>query len=751
MKKTSNNKRIGRITAGLCLAVALTFLIFSPISSAIASNPTPNSNNNNVVLTVEPPVETPEPLNTPDPGSGTTTTTNINTTTTNITKHFIQFDTGTLREALVNSGVQMMCSLISGRNCELTKVVEVADTEGVINNLIDDQVKILAGIGPNGIDVHKDLEDTRKSLWGIMLRISLVMIPVSLVVTLSSAMKDGMSSVISYSNAREAAIEWLVSVVLMGSSLLLINIGIKASSLITSGIFEMVDAQYNLFGAGSGLGRAFFGDLMIQHVTTMAVSPLAALFLLFFKFFLMVALVGTLIISSMSQSVGMLLMTAIAPLLYILSSLKPLAWLKGLWLKVVIVLLLIPPINMLLITMGTLLVKAAYANKSFSLQSFGSLLFGIFASIGVVSVLITVNAAVGKMVYGAAMQVAEKAWGATKQVLALAVAAAGAGVGAAAGAGAAGAGAGAGAGADAAAAGASSEALPSAAASTSTSTPSSLPGSGSGASPSLPSTTNTPKFPASPSSSSSDAAKGNFSSSAMRPNRNAELVNKIGSVLKASGNPVLGSFGSGMQLGTSMSSSGSGSQGQLSEHSSGGITSAAMREGFSKANEDIKQNNYPNEGVSKFGRSFDAFQAQQHVGMDAAGLAGITNGDLVGPYLAPNGNDPVRAAGDFARMQNSLYQLDGKDKSMIEPKGVNDNYKAYTTTMGAMARIDHMGTLTKQDYASVMVAARAHSKMQKDGFEGTDKELRSFGTSSDAPEKVKQWASDIISRLPGTH
>jgi len=95
---------------------------------------------------------------------------------------------------------------------------------------------------------------------------------------------------------------------------------------------------------------------------------------------------------------------ALAPVMIILGSVRPLSWLRGLWSKAFVVFLLLLPINVL--TMG---VALKFWVSALSLAS------GPLASIlqltilaGTLSVLIAVNGTLGKLVYGAAIEVAQK-------------------------------------------------------------------------------------------------------------------------------------------------------------------------------------------------------------------------------------------------------------------------------------------------------------------------------------------------------
>ncbi|MGB2956460.1 MAG: hypothetical protein WBB64_10910, partial [Anaerolineales bacterium] len=95
---------------------------------------------------------------------------------------------------------------------------------------------------------------------------------------------------------------------------------------------------------------------------------------------------------------------ALAPVMIILGSVRPLGWLRGLWSKAFIVFLLLLPINVLTMGVAFKLWVVALSLASGPLATILQLM--ILA--GTLSVLIAVNGTLGKLVYGAAIEVAQK-------------------------------------------------------------------------------------------------------------------------------------------------------------------------------------------------------------------------------------------------------------------------------------------------------------------------------------------------------
>jgi hypothetical protein len=124
-----------------------------------------------------------------------------------------------------------------------------------------------------------------------------------------------------------------------------------------------------------------------------------------FAILLIIALSGTIILSWFAIKVVLLLVAALAPIVLIMGILPPFRWLQGLWLKVTTVALLLWPVNILLIGITVLLTTTFFFEEKISLVND---LFCYFIAAGVISILIGLNSMFGKLVYGAAIEVAGK-------------------------------------------------------------------------------------------------------------------------------------------------------------------------------------------------------------------------------------------------------------------------------------------------------------------------------------------------------
>jgi len=135
----------------------------------------------------------------------------------------------------------------------------------------------------------------------------------------------------------------------------------------------------------------------------------------------MIVVVSSIILALLAREVILLLLVAVSPLIFVMGSMRPLRWLSGLWTKAMVVSLLLGPVNYMLLAIAALIAAKANAFSS----GLGGAILGMLIGIGVISVLVALNSMIGKLVYGAAIEIAQKAWKSTMGILQLAAVAAG--------------------------------------------------------------------------------------------------------------------------------------------------------------------------------------------------------------------------------------------------------------------------------------------------------------------------------------
>jgi len=261
------------------------------------------------------------------------------------------------------------------------------------------------------------LKDIRWKAWGAMAKVAAALMPLALMITVGSAMREGVTSITGYANAREALLNWLIGVGAAAASYFLIEKAIDlsgaSSSAIRASLGQVIADEWNL-------GEQLLGSI-INLWALHSAGPLMQLFLGFFSLITMIVVVSSIIMALLAREVILLLLVAVSPVIFIIGSMRPLRWLSGLWTKAMVVSLLLGPVNFMLLAIFALIAARANAFSS----GLGGAILGMLIGIGVISVLIGLNSVVGKLVYGAAIEIAQKAWRSTMGVLQLAAVAAG--------------------------------------------------------------------------------------------------------------------------------------------------------------------------------------------------------------------------------------------------------------------------------------------------------------------------------------
>jgi hypothetical protein len=293
------------------------------------------------------------------------------------------------------------------------------------------------------IGTFTSLWEVRYNAWKALLVVASLLLPITLLSSVIYAMRGGMASFTSRSDAKEALVQWITSVALAGSSFFLLYQGFRFSEALNGYIDAHVLTE-SLSGTGAGtiLGTIFGTGVVSSMILALSlVFPPAAAFtgiIIFAFFFVIIGAVFifvSLALASLAKDVILIIVVAIAPLVCVLSSVQPFRWIFSAWLKVAVAAILLVPGNTLLWRIGSYLVIHAFNNAS--LMNAGDVFMAILLWIGVASLITGMNFAVGKLVYAAAIEVVQKAGKATMDTAKLALSAVGfaSGVGIAGGAG----------------------------------------------------------------------------------------------------------------------------------------------------------------------------------------------------------------------------------------------------------------------------------------------------------------------------
>jgi len=259
-------------------------------------------------------------------------------------------------------------------------------------------------VGSSVLQQEGMFQDVRRDVWKVSIVVAGILMPLSFLVSVVAALKEGTSSVTGYASAREALLNWVIAAGAAVSSYFLLT---KAIELATAGMGAIFEGLLGGISGSFNLGDHIIGTL-IDAGTYVATPGLGQLFVLLFGMLLAVAVVLSIGLALLAREVILILAVGIAPIALILGGVGPLRWLSGLWMKITTTALLLGPANALLLGAGALLGIRAH-QSGLSGGGLVDRILGYLVVLGIVSVLIGMNTLVGKMVYGAVIEIAEKA------------------------------------------------------------------------------------------------------------------------------------------------------------------------------------------------------------------------------------------------------------------------------------------------------------------------------------------------------
>lgn len=319
----------------------------------------------------------------PDPGSTTSIVSRI--------FHVIQFPYKTLLEAVINSATELFKKLYN----------QLVGPRGQLNQVGNTVTSIVFN------DTQKEIHKLRKDTWETVALITAVLLPFFFMMTVVAAMKDGVFSITGYQSAREATMGFFVSAGVAAASFLLINYSIEISTALGGAIAEKMGVSLS--------GDAVAGWMLKSIWLSLSTNVIVNLFLVVFGFIFISSAVISLFIALLASEVILFLLIALAPLAIMLGSMKLTRWVSYLWTKTFVIVLLLKPANVLLLASTGTFMSMAGRLSSGPVRT----IVGILIAIGIVSVMISINTIVGKMVYGAAIEVAQKAFKTAEGVITL--------------------------------------------------------------------------------------------------------------------------------------------------------------------------------------------------------------------------------------------------------------------------------------------------------------------------------------------
>jgi len=248
-----------------------------------------------------------------------------------------------------------------------------------------------------------------KGTWNVTVSISAVLWPVTLAIMAAIAAKDVVAARSwGIGDLKEALLSWLITAVAAGTSIYWLDMANRLTNGVTRAILGMpVDWSTLSFGLLVGAVGAMFaaGPIGFMVGIIVFVVALATLTALVFQFLARYALLYVLV--------------AIAPIVITISVLPPTRWLRWMWIRGIVLVELIGPINALLLKLVLAMVNISAGT------GFVPALVQFMGAVGILSLLLTVDYAIIRFVFGAISETVAKGVATVTAVATMALAAVG--------------------------------------------------------------------------------------------------------------------------------------------------------------------------------------------------------------------------------------------------------------------------------------------------------------------------------------
>jgi hypothetical protein len=254
-----------------------------------------------------------------------------------------------------------------------------------------------------GNPVWAGAEDIFADTWSFTVRIAIALWPATLAITAAAAASDAtLTSGWGVVELKRAMADWVGGVLLCAFSLEILDLFNRLSNALIVGIISLP------ISGATDLSMETVVNVLLGaalKVFAAGISPLAAIIAMGVLLILGLATVIGLIGQYFARMALLYVVVALAPVVLVISILRPARWLRWLWIKGVLLVMLLGPITMLLL-------KLAIAGSHAIVNPILSFLMVV----GVVSMLLAISGAIVKAVFGAAGQVVGEAVGTVKGV-----------------------------------------------------------------------------------------------------------------------------------------------------------------------------------------------------------------------------------------------------------------------------------------------------------------------------------------------
>jgi hypothetical protein len=377
------------------------------------------------------PVASPYPPNTTPsvPGSGSNSSSGSGGIVAQIFETIVKFANDTVAEGImfgIGTFVRDTADAIDG---PIDQGINASFHQLTSTGFVDSGIYTADPAGSLTVSKAGYLWEARFQAWRGILVASTFLLPITLLATVIFAMRGGMSSFTSRSDAKEALVQWFISIALAGCSYFLLYQGFRLSEAFTAYINEnLLTEAVSSSGAGNSGILAGIGivSVIVSILLSIFTGPPGAALAIFSFFFVILGAVFiyvSIALAALAKDVILFLSVAISPLVCILSPVQPFRWLFNAWLKVAGGALLLVPGTTLLWRFGSFLV--IHTLNSVSVGEVWPCIYAILLWIGIASIIVSLNFFVGKLVYAAAVEVAQKAAKSTLDTIGMSLRAAG--------------------------------------------------------------------------------------------------------------------------------------------------------------------------------------------------------------------------------------------------------------------------------------------------------------------------------------
>jgi hypothetical protein len=238
--------------------------------------------------------------------------------------------------------------------------------------------------------------DVFSATWGFMIKIAIALWPATLAIMIAlAAQESAVSTSWGITDLKQALGQWLGGVLACALSLEILDLANRLSNAIILGIIELPIAGAVGFSLETVVNATV--SAILRTIFLESIPPAMAIIIML----VMLALGLTLIISIIAQYAArvalLYILVALAPVVLVIGILHPARWLQWLWVKGVLLVMLLGPITALLLKLALAAYNAIY-----------NPILGFLVVLGVISVLLAINGAIIKGVFGAAVEVIDK-------------------------------------------------------------------------------------------------------------------------------------------------------------------------------------------------------------------------------------------------------------------------------------------------------------------------------------------------------